>query len=195
VAETSDEQRTLGHELIDAGADVIIGTHSHCVQGIEYYKNRPIFYSLGSCWFNGKSLETFLVQLHFTGGKEGGDVTATLVPAMQENAELRLAASAAEAKSITDLILQYSAGVWMESYADEEQNGHIVAVLHEGEAPAGAQTVTAETEAPEGDGESAAPEAGTDEADSADTSAETGAAEEPAYTGDAASQDDAPAQG
>jgi poly-gamma-glutamate capsule biosynthesis protein CapA/YwtB (metallophosphatase superfamily) len=38
----------LGHRLIDAGADVIFGGHSHRLQPIGVYKGRPIFYSLGN---------------------------------------------------------------------------------------------------------------------------------------------------
>lgn len=38
----------LGHEAIDAGADLIIGTHTHILKGIEMYKGKAIFYSLGN---------------------------------------------------------------------------------------------------------------------------------------------------
>ena len=38
----------LGHLLIDAGADVIFGGHSHRLQPMGVYKGRPIFYSLGN---------------------------------------------------------------------------------------------------------------------------------------------------
>ena len=39
------------HAMIDAGADVIIGHHSHCPQSVEVYKGKPIFYSLGNFVF------------------------------------------------------------------------------------------------------------------------------------------------
>ncbi|MEA2088830.1 MAG: AmmeMemoRadiSam system protein B [Patescibacteria group bacterium] len=45
-------QQTTAHNLIDAGADVIIGHHSHVVQGIEIYKKKKIFYSLGNFIFD-----------------------------------------------------------------------------------------------------------------------------------------------
>ncbi len=48
---TLDYQKELGHAAIDAGADVVLGTHPHVMQGIELYKNRPIFYSLGNFVF------------------------------------------------------------------------------------------------------------------------------------------------
>ena len=31
-------QLTTGKEYLDAGADVVIGAHSHCLQGMEYYE-------------------------------------------------------------------------------------------------------------------------------------------------------------
>jgi hypothetical protein len=40
--------RRLGRCLIDAGANAIIGCHSHCVQGGERYKNGIIVYGLGN---------------------------------------------------------------------------------------------------------------------------------------------------
>ena len=134
VYETSDEQRALARELIDAGADVVIGGHSHSLQGIEYYNHCPIFYSLGSCWFNGKTLETYLLELHFSSDGSTSSITPLLVPAMQRNAELHAAADAEEAKQVTDLILNYSAGIWFESFPDEGHAGHTVALLHEDEA-------------------------------------------------------------
>lgn len=38
--------------LIDAGADVVIGHHPHYVQGIEQYRGKLIFYSLGNFVFH-----------------------------------------------------------------------------------------------------------------------------------------------
>lgn len=37
-----------GHQLIDAGADVIFGHHPHRLQPLSVYKGRPIFWSLGN---------------------------------------------------------------------------------------------------------------------------------------------------
>lgn len=36
------------HRIIDAGADMIIGHHAHCLQGYEIYRGKPIFYGLGN---------------------------------------------------------------------------------------------------------------------------------------------------
>lgn len=44
----SPKQIQIAHEIIDSGAHLIIGHHSHTTQGIERYKNGLIAYSLGS---------------------------------------------------------------------------------------------------------------------------------------------------
>jgi len=40
--------RQMAKAMIDAGANAVIGTHSHCVQGGEKYKDGYIVYSLGN---------------------------------------------------------------------------------------------------------------------------------------------------
>jgi poly-gamma-glutamate synthesis protein (capsule biosynthesis protein) len=42
--------RELAFAAIDAGANAVIGCHSHCVQGVEVYQNAPVVYGLGN-WF------------------------------------------------------------------------------------------------------------------------------------------------
>ena len=44
----ADYQFTVGHRAIDAGADLILGSHPHIIKGIEIYKGKAIFYSLGN---------------------------------------------------------------------------------------------------------------------------------------------------
>lgn len=48
----NEDQIKIAHELIDDGADIVIGTHPHVTQGIEMYKGKPIFYSLGNFVFD-----------------------------------------------------------------------------------------------------------------------------------------------
>lgn len=52
-AERPEEyERSLAQVLIDRGADAVIGSHPHVLQGVEFYKGKPIFYSLGNFVFN-----------------------------------------------------------------------------------------------------------------------------------------------
>ncbi len=44
----ADYQPVVAHAAIDAGAAGIIGHHPHILKGIEVYRGRPIFYSLGN---------------------------------------------------------------------------------------------------------------------------------------------------
>ena len=48
------QQRVLAHRLIDAGADLLIGHHTHTLQTIENYRCRSIYYSLGNFIFDQK---------------------------------------------------------------------------------------------------------------------------------------------
>lgn len=45
-------QKKEGHEMVDAGVDIILGAHPHVVQPIEIYKDKMIFYSLGNFIFD-----------------------------------------------------------------------------------------------------------------------------------------------
>lgn len=42
-------------KFVDAGIDIVIGTHPHVVQGVEIYNDRPIIYSLGNFMFFNKN--------------------------------------------------------------------------------------------------------------------------------------------
>lgn len=44
--------KNLAHEFIDAGADLIIGSHPHVVQDKEEYQGKMIYYSLGNFIFD-----------------------------------------------------------------------------------------------------------------------------------------------
>jgi poly-gamma-glutamate capsule biosynthesis protein CapA/YwtB (metallophosphatase superfamily) len=47
----ADFEPALFHAVIDAGADAVVRTGPHVLNGIEVYKGKPIFYSLGSLFF------------------------------------------------------------------------------------------------------------------------------------------------
>jgi poly-gamma-glutamate synthesis protein (capsule biosynthesis protein) len=49
----TERQQTLARKLIDAGAALVVGSHPHVTQGTEFYKGKPIIYSLGNFVFDG----------------------------------------------------------------------------------------------------------------------------------------------
>jgi hypothetical protein len=65
-------QVRIAHEIIDSGADAIIGHHPHWPQGIEIYKGKPIIYSLGNLingFYNPVERDNIGVALYFAGAK------------------------------------------------------------------------------------------------------------------------------
>ncbi|MBR3155787.1 MAG: CapA family protein [Methanobrevibacter sp.] len=62
----NENQVKIAHELIDYGADVVVGSHPHVTQGIEMYNGKPIFYSLGNFIFDQSNTAThsaYFVQI------------------------------------------------------------------------------------------------------------------------------------
>lgn len=55
-------QLKQGPEIAEAGADLIIGAHPHCLEPITYIGDVPVVYSLGNFLFNSKTLDTCLVE-------------------------------------------------------------------------------------------------------------------------------------
>lgn len=49
--EIAEYQRTLAHHAIDAGADIVAGSHPHIPQGVEFHRHGVILYSLGNFMF------------------------------------------------------------------------------------------------------------------------------------------------
>jgi poly-gamma-glutamate synthesis protein (capsule biosynthesis protein) len=59
TAVPTQRQREMARRFIDAGADAVVGAHPHWVQAVEFYKGRPIVYSLGNFVFDQMfSIET-----------------------------------------------------------------------------------------------------------------------------------------
>ncbi len=63
----NEYQVNMSHDVIDAGANIVLGSHPHVTQGIEVYKDRPIFYSLGNFIFDQQREDThraYFVQIN-----------------------------------------------------------------------------------------------------------------------------------
>lgn len=73
------EQKRLAHAAIDAGANIVYGSHPHVLEPIEEYAGGVIFYSLANFAFGGnggpEDMDTVLIQQEVVIEPEG---TATL---------------------------------------------------------------------------------------------------------------------
>lgn len=83
----NDEQIELAHKAIDLGADLVIGTHPHVLQGIEKYNGKYIAYSLGNFCFGGndnpsdKDTVIYRQMFTFVDGTLQVDDNMVLIPA------------------------------------------------------------------------------------------------------------------
>lgn len=70
-----DVQVDLAHFTVDAGADLVLGSHPHVLQGIEEYHGKQIVYSLGNFCFGGnrnpgdKDSMIYIHRFHFKNGE------------------------------------------------------------------------------------------------------------------------------
>lgn len=80
-------QIDTGKEYIDAGADILIGTHAHTLQGIEFYNNKPIIYNIGDFIFNRESKDTGILNVKID---NKGNFTYSFTPCYQHEEKTSL---------------------------------------------------------------------------------------------------------
>lgn len=71
-----DYQQAMGRAYIDAGADLVVGSHPHVLQETEEYKGKTIVYSLGNFVFGSSILETALLKVVW----EQDNTTVSMIP-------------------------------------------------------------------------------------------------------------------
>lgn len=76
----SADQQELAHDLIDAGADIVIGEHSHTLQPVELYKGHLIVYGMGDYSHDNAWTRT----------KDGAAVRIRVAPDRSMTAELEM---------------------------------------------------------------------------------------------------------
>ncbi|MCM1087311.1 MAG: CapA family protein [Muribaculaceae bacterium] len=67
--ETDWAQDKQALQLVEAGADLIIGDHPHILQKIDIIEDVPVIYSLGNFWFNSRTIDTGMVKVILSEGK------------------------------------------------------------------------------------------------------------------------------
>lgn len=95
----------------EAGVDLIIGDHPHCLQKIDSESGVPVVYSLGNYWFNSKTQNTCLVEVGIQ--KEGLEYLR-FVPCIQENCRTRQL-EGAEKEEVLDYMRGLSPNVQIDS--------------------------------------------------------------------------------
>ena len=86
VLETA--QLEQGKQYIDAGADLVVGAHPHCLQGFGYYAGKPIAYSLGNFWFNTDTVDTGVLMVELSAQ---GKAEVHFIPCIQHGGRVELA--------------------------------------------------------------------------------------------------------
>lgn len=82
----SEAQRKVAHQLIESGADIVVGTHPQVLQPVERYRDGWIFYSLGNLVSDENQRgerESVLVRLDLDA--EQGSGAFTLIPLLLED--------------------------------------------------------------------------------------------------------------
>ncbi len=96
----------------EAGVDLIIGDHPHCLQKLDVVSGVPVVYSLGNYWFNSKTQNTCLVEVGIN--KEGMEYFR-FVPCIQEDCRTRHLEGAEK-----DAVLDYMRGLSPNVQIDNE---------------------------------------------------------------------------
>lgn len=88
---SSIRQQDKAHGMIEAGVDMIIGTHPHVVQEHEYYLGKPIYYSLGNFvfdqYFSEEVQKGLALDIVF---REGGEIEIDEIPFVIEKGQPQL---------------------------------------------------------------------------------------------------------
>lgn len=100
-------QRNMAKQYIDAGADLVVGSHPHVLQGVEYYKDKPIIYSLGNFIFYNSIPQTALLKVTL----QEENVKVDLLPAKAENGKTLLIEDPTEMQKFYEYMTDISYGV------------------------------------------------------------------------------------
>ena len=108
------DQVALAEQFVEAGADAIIGGHTHCLQGITYIEDVPVIYSLGNFWFGStptdgvNKKDTAIAQVIIA---SDGSLRFRFVPCVQQNRQTYLVTDETEKARIIAFEQQLSKGV------------------------------------------------------------------------------------
>ncbi len=111
----NEDQRKLAHQVVDAGADLVIGHHPHVIQGLELYRNRLIAYSLGDFVWDHYSVETGETFILRVALREEGPPSAVMVPVyLDESTGVPAPVTGDHAGSILNRLAELSSDLGLE---------------------------------------------------------------------------------
>ena len=82
-------QRVMGKQYIDAGADIVIGSHPHVLQLLEFYNEKPIMFSMGNFVFGSSIPSTELLKIEISAE---GEMNVTEIPCTSSGGYTKLKA-------------------------------------------------------------------------------------------------------
>ncbi|MBR3161509.1 MAG: CapA family protein [Bacilli bacterium] len=85
--ELEQVQIDTSKDYINAGADIIVGSHAHVLQGFEFYNNKFISYNLGDFIFNNETKDTGILQISLN---NDGNFVYSFVPCLESNEYTKL---------------------------------------------------------------------------------------------------------
>lgn len=117
------DQKVLAEVFVQAGADAIVGGHTHCLQGVDVIQGVPVFYSLGNFYFSQEpempeDYDTAMAQLTV---EKDGTLRARLLPCHFSEGKLTLLEEGKQYQQILHDVSGYSKG------AAIDEMGYLVA--------------------------------------------------------------------
>lgn len=102
------EQTAIAALCAEAGADAIIGGHTHRMQGVSFVEGVPVAYSLGNFWFSTGSLYTAIAQVQID---EKGTLSLRMLPCIQRNTKTVMLDGAEDKKEFYHYLADVSSGI------------------------------------------------------------------------------------
>ncbi len=106
------KQYKLAEHFVQAGADAIIGSHPHRLQGAGFIQGAPVAYSLGNFWFSTGTLYTTVAQIVID---DKGDLSLRYVPCLQRNLKTSIITDEDEVEKYYRYLASVSIGVGIDS--------------------------------------------------------------------------------
>lgn len=107
-------QTDLATLFAEAGADLVVGSHPHILQGAGWRGDVPVLYSLGNFWFNMETVDTALLTVTLTGpGAE--NATVRLIPCVQTGGRTSVLTDEGEKERILDHLNAISESGWFDA--------------------------------------------------------------------------------